>query len=219
MEGLRKEPKSKTEDPSPPAIEEFKRVVADGIARRWDLEQLETSDPMVLAPLVDPRFKLIQSLSKDSKECIRVSIIEQMDSFSLAAAVTPSGSEDEVENEVQVVEPAQKKTKKLTALDKLLGPEKEEVCVTSQAELEQYLLEKTIKRTTKPLTWWKNNEKRFPKLAKVARALLNIPATSIPSERIYSVAGLIVTKLRSSLKPENVDSLIFLNKNLKLLDS
>ena len=114
VEGLRKELERESEDPSPPAIEEFKRVVADEIARRWDLEQLETSDPMVLAPLVDPRFKLIQSLSEDSKECIRASIIEQMDSFSLAAAMTPSGSEDEVENEVQVVEPAQKKAKKLT---------------------------------------------------------------------------------------------------------
>ena len=62
MEGLRKEPESETEDPSPPAIEVFKRVVADEIARGWELEQLETSDPMVLAPMVDPRFKLIQSL-------------------------------------------------------------------------------------------------------------------------------------------------------------
>ena len=91
---------------------------------------------MVLAPLVDPRFKLIQSLSEYSKECIRASIIEQKDSFSLAAVVTPSGSEDEVENKVQVVEPVQKKARNLTALDKLLGPEKEEVCVTSKAELE-----------------------------------------------------------------------------------
>ena len=65
-----------------------------------------------------------------------------MGSFSLTAAVTPSGSEDEVENEVQVVEPVQKKAKKLTALDKLLGPEKEEVCVTSQAELEHIFIEK-----------------------------------------------------------------------------
>ena len=136
MEGLRKEAESETEGPSPPAIEEFKRIVADEIARRWDLEQLETSDPMVLALLVDPRFKFIQSLSENSKKCIRPSITEQMDNFSLAAAVTPSGSEDEVENEVQIVEPAQKKVKKLTALDKLIGPEKEEVCVTSQAELE-----------------------------------------------------------------------------------
>ena len=45
-----------------------------------------------------------------------------MNSFGLAAAVTPSGSEDDEENEVQVVEAFQKKAKKLTALDKLLGP-------------------------------------------------------------------------------------------------
>ena len=42
-----------------------------------------------------------------------------------------------------------------------------------------------MKRDTKPLTWWKNNEKRFPKQAKVAKSLLNIPATSTPSERIF----------------------------------
>ena len=112
-------------------------------------------------------------------------------------------------------EPVKKKAK-ITALDKLLGPEKEEVSLTTTEELEQYLAEKMVKRKTNPLTWWKENEKRFPQLSKLARCLLNIPATSTPSERIFSVAGLTVNKQRCCLKPNNVDSLVFLNKNLKL---
>ena len=47
-------------------------------------------------------------------------------------------------------------------------------------------------------------------LAKVARLILCIPAT-------FSTAGLTVTKLRSCLKPENVDALVFLNKNFEYL--
>ena len=48
--------------------------------------------------------------------------------------MTPSVFEHEEENEVQVVEPIQRKAKKLTTLDELLGPEKE-VCVTNQTRL------------------------------------------------------------------------------------
>ena len=64
------------------------------------------------------------------------------------------------------------------------------------------------------LEWWKENAERFPTLSRVARQLLCIPATSVPSERIFSTAGNIVTKKRASLKPDNVDMLVFLNKNL-----
>lgn len=70
----------------------------------------------------------------------------------------------------------------------------------------------------KEVEWWKTNAARFPDLAKVARAILCIPATSTPSERLFSTAGLTVTKLRNSLKPENVDALLFLNKNFEVLD-
>ena len=180
VEGLMKEPESESDSddssiPSIPAVQKFKWVVAEEISRRWDLKHLEISDPFVLAPIVDLRFKLIQSLSEDDKVCIKANIIEQMNSFSMPV-VTHSGSEDEVEpmEVVEVSEPVQEKGKRLTALGKLLGPEYEEDGLTCETELEQYLNEKPVKRNKKPLTWWKNNDKCFPKLAKVARSLLNI---------------------------------------------
>ena len=56
---------------------------------------------------------------------------------------------------------------------------------------------------------------KFPNLAQLAKAVIGIPATSTPSERLFSTAGNIVTKKRSCLNPENVDVILFLNKNLK----
>lgn len=65
----------------------------------------------------------------------------------------------------------------------------------------------------RPLEWWKNNESCFPKIPCVAKKVLAVPATSVPSERIFSAAGLLLNKLRNRLSSEMVDSIIFLNKN------
>ena len=54
---------------------------------------------------------------------------------------------------------------------------------------------------------------RFPKLAKMAKEYLSIPATEVASERIFSSAGLTLSKLRTLLDPECVDAILFLHKN------
>lgn len=46
-----------------------------------------------------------------------------------------------------------------------------------------------------------------------AKKILCTPATSVPSERIFSKAGIVVSDRRSRIKPKNVDMLIFLNQN------
>lgn len=66
-----------------------------------------------------------------------------------------------------------------------------------------------------PLKWWKENRLLFPELAALARKRLSIAGTSVPSERLFSAAGNLLSAKRSSLAPENVDMLLFLNKNLK----
>ena len=66
------------------------------------------------------------------------------------------------------------------------------------------------------LEWWKLNKGRFPNIAKLAKAVICIPATSTPSER-FSAVGHIVSKRRTCLNPENIDVILFLNKNLKFL--
>lgn len=71
------------------------------------------------------------------------------------------------------------------------------------------------KELSDPLGWWKNNENRFPRLAKLAKRYLAIQATSAPAERLFSVAGLTIANGRAGLLPDNAAMLIFLHENLK----
>lgn len=72
-----------------------------------------------------------------------------------------------------------------------------------------------IDSDTDPLSWWKTQEVNFPRIGKLARKYLCIPASSSPSERAFSTGGNVVTCQRASLKPEAVDRLVFLSHNMK----
>ena len=66
-----------------------------------------------------------------------------------------------------------------------------------------------------PLVWWSQNERFFPILSKLAKRILAIPATSCPSERVFSVAGRIVSARRAKLSTSNVSMLLFLKEELQ----
>ena len=65
-----------------------------------------------------------------------------------------------------------------------------------------------------PLVWWKTHGPSFPTLSKLARILLAIPATSAPSERVFSKASLVINKLRAGMDPKNAGMVIFLKDYL-----
>lgn len=81
-------------------------------------------------------------------------------------------------------------------------------------ELDMYLTEHVIARSSCPFKWWNENRSRFPVLADVAREFLSIPGTSVPSERLFSKAGDVIRKKRSSLKPMKANQTIFLMENM-----
>lgn len=82
------------------------------------------------------------------------------------------------------------------------------------AELTRYLQEEVLDTSADPLLWWRENEKRFPLLATLAKKFMCICATSCSSERMFSTAGNIVTPQRVCLKPHKVNELVFLARNL-----
>lgn len=63
------------------------------------------------------------------------------------------------------------------------------------------------------LVWWKKSP--FQNLAKVARNILCIPASSATSERDFSVAGRVLEERRCNLSPDAVDAILFLKNYAK----
>ena len=64
------------------------------------------------------------------------------------------------------------------------GPRAGHQC-TAEEEVRDYLQTPQIPTMQNPLRWWAENEDRFPRLAKLGRRYLAVPATSTPSERIF----------------------------------
>lgn len=59
--------------------------------------------------------------------------------------------------------------------------------------------------------YWEDKKYSFPVVYKAAMKLLPLLATSVPSERLFSKAGRILTDSRSSLDPERVNRITFLH--------
>ena len=62
------------------------------------------------------------------------------------------------------------------------------------------------------LKWWKEHAAQFPYLSQVARRYLAMTATSASVERLFSVAGQVVTAKRNRLHPSSVTLLVFLHE-------
>ena len=61
--------------------------------------------------------------------------------------------------------------------------------------------------------FFKTYQRQFPILTELARAILCIPATSVPSECVFSRVGEIQDDLRNRLDPAILEMLVFLKDN------
>lgn len=68
-----------------------------------------------------------------------------------------------------------------------------------------------------PLPFWQFHEEKLPHLAKLARQLYSIPATSAGVERQFSAAGVLVNERRCSLNPETVEDILLVRSIQKVL--
>jgi len=69
-----------------------------------------------------------------------------------------------------------------------------------------------------PLSWWKSQGAlRFPHLAKLAKTYLYIPATSAPSERVWSRASNILTIRRARMSDTAAERIMFTKEKSRIL--
>ncbi|XP_067284076.1 zinc finger BED domain-containing protein 4-like [Pseudorasbora parva] len=82
-------------------------------------------------------------------------------------------------------------------------------------EIRSYSEEPLLARSSNPLLWWQNRSLIYPKLTQVMLERLCLVATSVPSERVFSKVGQIISDRRSRISPSKARQLMFLNANLK----
>lgn len=80
---------------------------------------------------------------------------------------------------------------------------REEIC--------RYLEAPCANAETDIAQWWRQHCEIYPKLSKMARDYLSIQATSVPSERLFSKAGLTIRKHRNRLSNESARVTMCLN--------
>jgi hypothetical protein len=73
-----------------------------------------------------------------------------------------------------------------------------------------------IDKSSNILDWWRTQQVNFPRLAKLARVFLCIPASSAPSERTFSHLNIVVSKRRNRILPERAERHLVLKLNGEL---
>ena len=63
--------------------------------------------------------------------------------------------------------------------------------------------------------FWFAKKDQFPIIYNLAMKYLCIPATSAPSERVFSVASKIISKFRNRISDENAGTILFVHGNLE----
>ncbi|WAR07067.1 SON-like protein [Mya arenaria] len=157
-------------------VSKVKAIISSELSRRFWPTAAETASSLpIMASLLDPRYKRLPFLTPQLRLAAESALESCVENIPLKLLDRDNG------------EPLSKKAR-TNDLDFLMftSPGKDKC----DDELKDYLLEKCVDMS--PLTWWKDNESKYPRVAVVAKQILCIPATSVPSERVFSMAGILV---------------------------
>lgn len=174
------------------------------------------------AALLDPRFKKHAFTNEKHAEDAVKRVVGLVTATSSAARARPSppatpSSEEQGEDDPPSNLP--KDTVPLVWADfeervTSLRPGIQNSVTEATLEVRGYLSEHLISRTADPLEWWSSRALVYKNTFSVMCSRLCIVATSVPSERIFSKTGQIITDRRNRLSPGKVRELVFLNANL-----
>lgn len=156
--------------------------------------QFDDNDVVIQSTLLDPRFKKQGFVNDRKYEIAYESLSRKVQGISIGK------DSQEPEINTPYSEPAGSETiwKDFDSkVSKLSGGGHS--TVAGILELDRYLAEPLLKRTADPLVWWHERKLLYPRLYLLACRRLCIVATSVPCERIFSKAGLVLTDRRSRL--------------------
>ena len=175
---------------------------------RTHFNDVESNALFTLATLLDPRYKKTGFSSQTKADAAERLLREQAAEMELN---TTAQSLQEVNADRENV---------VDDWADCMGVNDPEITVgstnTVETELNNYMAENQIARDKSPFVWWSANEHKYPYLGRLARRYLSAPMGSIASEREFKVAKRVVHG-RWNLKAENVEKLLFLKYNLRMI--
>jgi hypothetical protein len=196
--------------------EEFRKELNS----RVDIRQIpERPSIWWLAAYLDPRFRSFRWVPQPQREAARLRVQQwlynELCNLPEAFASEPAAPADGSKKRKAGEQPAGANKR-----SKYEGEEDGDEGIpnpvpTLLMELQQYHMRKAF--ACEPLGQWRIDEKDFPHIAQIVRKILCCPASSAPSERVFSAAELLISALRSSLKDSNASELMMVNRNQHLL--
>ena len=212
------------------------------VVRGYRNRQIGVHPLVIICTALDPRLKNLTFIeTEEEKETVWNSIlslmIEIMKENGVGAPTAVSNSSNHynsIQNECDLDSDTEdffdsiEESQNLCPTQNRLGcPNNDEHCremclcelnAYKQAKLlEIYDHSRGLKKTINcPLrNFWLIKKDQFPTLFELAMKYLCIPATSAPSERVFSVASKIISKFRNRLSPDIAGSILFIHGSLE----
>lgn len=181
----------------------FKRELEREFSKRFN--DIEKVLPLVISTILDPRFKNIHFSDKIAY-AYSVNKITQM--------INMNANESDICDFQDVQQNDLIQSDNFWSFHENLIIKKSKYTsktndFTMADELKYYLNQSPIKMDDNPLKYWLVN--MHSGLKNIALKYLTIIATSVPSERLFSRAGNIVTESRNRITSEHLQQLLFLN--------
>ena len=167
----------------------------------------------LLSTLLDPRCKKLEDIDNSTRLNVENKLRELYKEFE---AKKNENEGDQIQEENNADNDSGTNVNLLYVPSLLKSLDSEEV---AKDEVQEYLDLSQIGINNDPTIWWKLHAKKFPILFELSRIYLAIPATSTPSERLFSDAGNLLTNKRTRILPELFKRMIFLKRNINNLKS
>ncbi|XP_026480145.1 zinc finger BED domain-containing protein 4-like [Ctenocephalides felis] len=198
-----------------PVIRRITEIFKSGINDRFP--NVERSKTFGICTLLDPRFKMkgfsnIED-AKIIKEDLKQKVAKIIEERRLLENVVPMPSTSM--EDIDEYNP-------WTILNNLVGASLHQstpLCAAIK-EIDIYLADDSLPMKSAegilncPMQWWRNHQHVYPNLARLFKNQCNVVATSVPCERIFSKAGMVITDRRSRLQNTKAIWNIMSYKNL-----
>ena len=166
---------------------------------------------LTMATILDPRYKHNGFPGADSSDSAVRKLKEVASSIILPQC---SVVQEEAAAEEPIPTPAKRPSLLWANFDREVKEKQQvtsNILTATELKVRRHLETASLFRDAKPLEYWKDHCSTLPRLSLIARDVLSIPETCVPSERLFSKAGELISNRRSSLKAKNVDRILFLN--------